>query len=743
MIAVFAILGIYPFGEDTIMTGDTTYQLVDYLSYYKTIFFGNNDFTYSMSKNMGGEMAGFAAYYLFSPLNLLTLPFPRKYLFAGIELIIALVPGLASLSMCFSLRQLRKDKEGALLFALCYGLSAYIIVYNELLYYYTNIILLPLIFLFLRRLTESRDFFNIGYILLLAFTVINNYYTGYMICLFLFIYIIYYLFGLHKGTEHIRIFFRFAVNSLTAVCLSCFTLIPAVMSLSGEKNNFSIGLYLTFPPLAYFSKLYSGSFAGDFGAGMPNIYCGIIISLLLIVLLFNKDSDRRFRISTGFLLLFFWVDFFINTLNVVWHGLNQPIGFPYRQAFTVVFFCIVTAYEYTDFSVVLPKKFIVVISGIFILYSAYGIIKGIDTLSFLSVSVSAVILILLMILLSFPVKNRVLLLCIVTMADLVFNAGYSLSHFYFTTVDEYQEPLAMIGNAVAHVKDQGDTDLYRTEKMFRRTNNDAMMFDYAGLSHFSSSEKKSTIEFLGKLGFRDNGNWAMYTGINTALADSLLGIRYTMSPFDSTGKPYDQVYADKEGECFIYNNTYALPLVSAANKSIFNVDLTDDPFDNQNKLADAITGNTQNVLYLQKASRYDNDDGSVSFDIHIENKGVLYCFFTAPDLQDVTLYLDGYEWTDYFKTYDWATVDLQERTPGEIAHVDLRSNNEDPVTVDEGCFAVIDYNNLINWSNEVRDDKTLIYKKTSSYLEGTYNTDKDTILFSIPIDKGWHIYVDK
>ena len=66
MTFAFAVYGAYPFGNNTVMTGDTTYQFVDYLSYLKTIIGGDNDFIYSLSKNLGGEMAGFAAYYYYT-----------------------------------------------------------------------------------------------------------------------------------------------------------------------------------------------------------------------------------------------------------------------------------------------------------------------------------------------------------------------------------------------------------------------------------------------------------------------------------------------------------------------------------------------------------------------------------------------------------------------------------------------------------------------------------------------------
>ena len=743
MIAVFAILKIYPFGENTIMTGDTTYQLVDYLSYYKTIIFGNNDFSYSLSKNMGGEMAGFAAYYLFSPLNLLTLLFSKEYLFAGIGLIIILVPGLASLSMCYALRHLKTDNEGALIFALCYGLSAYIIVYNELLYYYTNIILLPIIFLLFRKMMDGEKQVNIGYVLLLAFAVINHYYTGYMICIFLTIYMIYYLVAIYEGRRKLRLFFRFVINSAISVGLSCMTLIPAVLSLSGEKDNLAVGFYLSFFPLDYFSKLYTGSFAGDFGAGMPNIYCGVIVTLFLIFIFINKEIRLKKRIWTALMLLFLWVDFCINTLNVVWHGFNHPIGFPYRQAFVVILFCIVTVYECTDFSMLsLNKKIIAVAAGLFIVYSVYVVIRKIDNTGIVSIVVTAGVFIILMAILYLPLRNKLMLLTVVTVCDLAFDAGYSLSHFYLTSVAEYQEPLAVVSDAVNHVQELAGDDIYRMEKMFRRTNNDAMMMDYAGLTHFSSSEKKATMDFMGGLGFRNNGNWAMYTGENTALADSILGIRYIASQFDGTGKPYELEYADNEEQYYIYHNKHAIPMMSAVSKDVFNVSMTENPFENQNLIADAISGKEKNVLYEQSAVRKDHADGSISFDVDIKNKGQLYCFFTAPDLQDVTLYLDGDEWTDYFKVYDWTTVNLEKRDAGEVVHVDLISNTDDPVIADKGYFAVIDHKNFESFSQEIKKDSTELYKISSSDYKGSYDSNRGVLLFSLPMDKGWHLYVD-
>ena len=46
LLIVFITLGIYPFGDKTIVVIDSNTQYVSFISYLKTIFLGNNDFKY-------------------------------------------------------------------------------------------------------------------------------------------------------------------------------------------------------------------------------------------------------------------------------------------------------------------------------------------------------------------------------------------------------------------------------------------------------------------------------------------------------------------------------------------------------------------------------------------------------------------------------------------------------------------------------------------------------------------------
>ena len=82
----FAYRGMAPFGSSSILTVDLGQQYVDFFSYLRsTLLHHPTSIFYSFSKGLGGEMWGTNAYYLFSPLNLILLPFAGKFLSAGIK----------------------------------------------------------------------------------------------------------------------------------------------------------------------------------------------------------------------------------------------------------------------------------------------------------------------------------------------------------------------------------------------------------------------------------------------------------------------------------------------------------------------------------------------------------------------------------------------------------------------------------------------------------------------------------
>ena len=738
MIIVFALCGIWPIGINTVMTGDTTFQFVDYLSYLQSIIFGENDFTYSMSKNLGGEMAGFSAYYYFSPLNMLTLIFPSKWLPIGICLILILAPGLCSLSMCIILGKLYELEPFTLIFSYAYGLMAYIVVYNELFQYYTNFILLPIIFYGLIRLIRDQKL-SLIYVVSLGAAIFNNYYTGYMICIFCLLYFIYEIILNGFSWKKAGIF---AGASVLAAGLAAVTLIPAVLSLQGEKNVISLGLYLRMNPLDLFSKLYTGSFRGDFGAGLPNIYCGMAVTVLIIWYFFNRNISLRERVLTGLFLLFLILNFSINTLNVIWHGFNQPIGFPFRYAFLFSFFVIIKAYEgFLKLDGVPVKQAAISVAALFLAYSAFLIVKRIENTPLVSIVIDMVMIAVILTVLLRKPKQWMLFLILLEVADLGLNAKMSLDQFSFTELREYQEDIDRIGEAVSAVQSE-DGSLYRMEKYFRRSNNDAMMFHYAGLSHFSSSEKQSTIRFMGDLGFRDNGNWAFYNNGNTAFTDSLLGVKYIISQYGTTGKPYKTVW--KGDDTTVFKNPYALPLLFNCSPDVLNVQKKKgfDPFLFQMEIAGSITGSEEDILHELPVSIVKKTESVCQYEYSTDKDGIVEAYLYAPDMNSAHVLIDDYDIGEYFSTYQWGVLDLEHQKAGEHHTITVEVPEGEALPETELFICQEDYDKLERFYDTVMAKACSLEKKTSSIYTGKYKSDTGYLIFSVPYDTGWSAYVD-
>ena len=71
--------------------------------------------------------------------------------------------------------------------------------------------------------------------------------------------------------------------------------------------------------------------------GMPNIYCGMISTVLGILYLTIKSIPKRERILKCAMLLFLILSFNHNKLDYIWHGFHFPNELPYRFSFCFSF----------------------------------------------------------------------------------------------------------------------------------------------------------------------------------------------------------------------------------------------------------------------------------------------------------------------------------------------------------------------------------------------------------------------
>lgn len=777
MLIISLIYGFYPFGQTSILMADMRYQFVDYFGYLKYIFFGNDTFAYNFSKTFGGDMLGFSSYYLNSLPNLILLLFPNEYLPAGILLMATLMIGCSGLTFNILLDKLFSTRWASLIFSTAYAFMGFMLAYFNCVHYFFNIMLLPLIILGLCNMIRTGKI-SILYIITLFLSIFTNYYMGYMTCLFSVIFFLYYIAveaeSFKKLKEYKNAFFSYVIASCTAAALSAFTLIPVLFSLVGQKSGVGeadLSLSKNFNMIDVFSGLYTSAFHGNISDGLPIIYCGVSTVVFVILFLVNKKVGKRERIVSTLALAAVLVCFYINALNIIWHGFNAPIGFPYRDSFFFSFLLLFIAYKgflSTANGLGLYQGVICVIA--YLGYSAYMVLShnayvGRDQI----VLTGTVIVVVLFFLYGFRNKKEYVIpliagLFLLQGADLLYNGYVSIGGYFKDLAENPQDysfneyyQFVVQNREILQKIDAEDPGFYRIEKMYRRSLNDAMLFGYNGLSHFSSCETDQVKNFMETLGFRNNENWAYYGHGSTSFADIFMGVRYLLSQYDETPKPYecDFVIHDK----YVYHNPYAMPLafgmsgyVRALAPERYNM------FTYQNAIAGAFKNQKYQIYRPVYVSSVDmvnaTQDGNsfrktdpsqeayVSYHLIANSKDFIYMYFYAPDLQDTTMVINDLEKEPYFTQYGWSIREVGHFDRGEEVEVRVYLD-QDEIKIGKALFYYENKEELARWYEDSNDLGVPLQKITSSHLVGETDFPEDEMLvMTIPYETAWKIRID-
>ena len=569
----------------------------------------------------------------------------------------------------------------------------------------------------------------------------------------------------------------FVSSSVLAGMMSAFVLLPSLLSLRGEKDSFHLGFYATMDLPDLFSRFYTDSFRGNISTCLPNIYCGVLICVLTALYLLNKNIRLRERLASLGLICFLILNLFINTLNVMWHGFNRPIGFPYRYSFLLTFFMLLLSYRgsLVQDREKLPKNLSICLV-LYLAYSAFILIKGSEVVGLREIILDGILFLLIAAALFLWHKNRLkegallVILGLLQLTDLGENIRHGFYYFEFAPIEEYQTYIDRVGKAIDEINSK-DPSFFRMEKTFKRTHNDSMQFNYAGLTHYSSTEKKDVISYMKKLGFRDNGNWSFYDGGSTALVDSVFGIKYIISHYDYMGKKYKRFGKTKykEGKSekfFTYKNQYVLPLMFSSDRQIADMDDTrTNPFEFQNALADSIYGGRNNMFTpaqpddvrlknltekeengLSIYRKIDPDkEAYIEYIITItaETDGkLLEGYFDSPDYQNERIMLNDDDKGEYFSEYHWSVLDFAKHDEGEKLSIRIIPG-DDSFVMSNAWIYFEDMVRLKQWVSEVSADECSLEKITSSHLKGSADISGDRqLVFSFPYEKDWEVLID-
>lgn len=631
MYIAYAVFGLYPFGEKSVLALDLNAQYVYYFEALRDAFWGDGSIFYSWGRNLSGGYMGIIGYYLASPFTLIVMLLPRDSILTSLLLMILCKIGSTGVTMSMYLQKSKHlEPLHATIFSTLFSLSAYMVIQTIDPMWLDGLVFLPLIALGVEYLVDDGR--KLNYIIPIAMMFVANFYIGYMIGIFTAFYFIYYLvFGRENNSAKVKDYvyscLNFGVSTLVALMLSAFMILPVYNALSLGKFDFSgvpdYSFKVQFDSVDVLAQLLTCQYDSVNVQGSPEIYCGILTVVLLPVFFLNSKISARKKLGYGFLLTVMFFSMYIKPVDMWWHGGQVPNWLPYRYSFIISFLLLsmaATAFKNLDG---LNLRHL---GGIFfgimavVLYLQGREYEHLDAMSsiWLTIGLSAVYLIFLY---AFCTKKPRIMLPVMLMlaisGELVFNTVKTLhdidEEVHYSSRASYRTVLKE-GRAAVKLMEGLDGSLYRSEKTFARCVNDNLGYGLKGLTHSSSVMNARILSFIETLGYNTRSYYTRYDG-TTELADSILGIKYVLDngSIPSNNRPLlhkaynkitDYEYKDKDDKdsdgnptsktLSIYENPNALSIAYTVSKDLLSLDHlgNDNPFNSQNILLSTMLGQT-------------------------------------------------------------------------------------------------------------------------------------------------------
>ncbi|AMB93730.1 YfhO family protein [Aerococcus sanguinicola] len=769
-LAIYYRLGITPFGDKSLLVTDMNGQYIAYFAYLKNALLGQDSLLYSFSKTMSGNMIGLTNYYLLSPFNLLFLLFPLKSFPLAITLITSLKMATASASMTWLMAKRKLQTWAAIALGLAYSLSGYLIVYQQNIMWLEACILFPLLIDGLDRLFRQGKWHF--YALILALAILNNYYMGAMLCLFSLLYFICRVLSdlaFFGSWQEVKVRFKaFLSASLLAGGLSCLTLIPSFFSLQGGKAGLDpsqlLDFHSQFSFLDFASKFFIGAFqAGDTKTGLANVFLASLILLVGLAGLFNPAIARSKKARGSLLLVILYLSMKYFNLNLIWHGFNEPTWFPFRYSFLFTGLLILMAAEEIKASNFSWRRYgasstILLGLGLLISRQGYAYLEPSDILTSLTCLGIGLVLLSGQAWLRYQPGQLFFSFGLVLLVayESFSNGYYTLNKMAYQDVQGFSRFVSRYQEPIQYIQSQ-DTGLYRLEKNQHYANNDPLLLNYPGLSHYSSNETAEVIELMGKLGFHDNGNWARFAYGSTLAANQWIGLRYLLSDYPlpslGQGKELDQI--------LIYKNPQAFPLAYEIDqqRTFHN---QSQPFAFQNELFSYTTGikdyyqplaGSQLTVRLENAHAVEAN-GQVSYSrINSHKPGKIHYQITKTPDQMVNYKFKGKsgQGLEVYHDRSFSHINLDKKNhtlhtyDQETTNVVITvSFNDDQITDPKPDFYLSSRQNTAAMAQLAQGRALEIESFSPTAIRGRRkNSDEGSRLFlSIPFDKGWHAFVD-
>ena len=802
MLFVMLVSRYEPFGNSSMLYSDMYHQYYPFFVAFREALRSGESLLHSWSVGLGMDYLGLIAYYLASPLNLVSVIVPQGWLLEYFSLLVPVKLGLAGLFFAIFLKKMfDKEDLSIAVFGAFYGLCAWALGYQWNVMWLDTFALLPLVALGTVALLRDRKF--ILYTLTLFLSIFANYYIGFFTCIFVLLLFFIYEICRWQGLKRFFLDFgRIAFFSILAIGMTAILELPAYAALQTTQssvNQFPKGFRMNIAGENTWKGLFEAmrKVAGNMGGGMeptfkeglPNLYSGVGSILLAFLYLTAKDVKLRDKVCAVFLLLFFMLSFILRQLDYIWHGFHFTNMIPYRFSFLFSFVLLYMAYrawilrhsfktwqilvamvltlgilacsdERENWVFLLYNLSFLVLYAAILIYSKCGkkLAEDADQQE-MKQHIAAL-----------KQRNQLaaMLLLAVMAVELICNLVSFGVHFSGTNVSNYPRGTTYTASVIRYMKEREDDNLfYRAEATHSQTLNDGALNGYNGVSTFTSSANVKVTEFMQTLGYGAKNTYNRYCYEEASPVSNLfLNLKYMI---ERDGRDKASTYfkeINRFGDAVLLQNNYHLPLgfMTRPELAELEFDVSNNGFQFQNQLICAATGVEEDVWRIlsgedliivgqdvtiteQNPTGYckykvDLSNGTIVYSYTVDTDGFLCIYVNQPKRNGVAIWVNGQQrYTESISLPQMLAVgDVSVGDVVELKATCKTAGESSNMTI---SAAVLNQARFEQAYAELCASTLELTEFTNTEVIGTVDCERDGLLYtSIPQNGNWKVEVD-
>ena len=714
-VALAAAGHVYPFGDNSFLTNDLKYQYIDFFAWFRRVLLGEANLRYSFSQGLGMNTWGLYSYYLASPFNLLCVLFPADKLTLFVFIISALKLGCIHISSAWYVqKRFDLSKPAAFLLSLSFTFCSWTIsnLCNPL--WIDCLILLPICAFGCYELIREQKMIRL--VIAIALNVMFCWYTAYINILFLCIFVLveFVDYVAAEGFSWMLTLdraLRFAGAMMLGLLLSAWTFLPTILAMAKGGPVLALGPLLKTGLKSLIRGFIPGMWVNN--GNTPQFYCGVIMMLLAISLLFNRKVSAKIRIATFVVTAVLIASSVLSPLEYIWCGMRVPNGFYSRTAFLLGFFTMWAA--------------------------GYALQKLKERPALRRAHRPAIVMPLLAL----------------TALELFANAHVMWNQLYTGYSEETNSAyVATATDTITTIQAQDPASFYRIDRTTTRADsaalNEGLALGYSQLSSYSSANNPQAIALLNSLGYSSVGEFSTRYAEPILAVDALLGVKYAIPE----NAPAEYVLAktnQADSTSAVYENPYALSIGIAASSDIKNSTLkSENPFEKQNDLYSKILGREVELYTKIEATSTENSDSLKQWSVTVPASSIGYLYInkdaTAGSYWPVTLTIDQRTIENEACRFDNNIRKIADASDAPSQHtvsIGVAEGYTDMPQDNEPVFYALNLDVFEQIINALRTSEFIPTVFEDGRIEGEYTAKDDgNLLLSIPYDEGWNVTVN-